>query len=180
MSDAELTWVCLLQMFFQQAAVQEELKPGGLKRRAGPTAGHSSYPVCCLRTHPPLVESDKDLENTIMFKDLTVTRSEGEKELCPGTKLNLHQGSVYSWGRWLWGGGSWAYQYCRIWSNVSLRIMSYWCHPGRFHTEKTNAYSLKNKFITNNVLLLTFFLLETHGEIQYSVIPVVCAFIYNF
>lgn len=54
------TWICLLQVFFQQAAIQEKLKPGGLKRCAGTAAGHSSNPVCCLRTHPPLMKSNKD------------------------------------------------------------------------------------------------------------------------
>lgn len=62
-NKTEVTWVYLLQMFLQQAAVQQELEPGGLKRRAGPAAGHGSYPVRCLRTHLPLVESDTDVEN---------------------------------------------------------------------------------------------------------------------
>lgn len=54
----ELTWICLLQVFFQQAAIQKKLKPGRLKRRAGTAAGHSSNPVCCFCTHPPLIDSN--------------------------------------------------------------------------------------------------------------------------
>lgn len=71
--SAELTWVCLLQMFLQKAAVQQKLKPGGLKRRAGSTAAHSSYPVRCLRTHRPLLEVHKD----VGFLSLTVAHSDG-------------------------------------------------------------------------------------------------------
>lgn len=56
----DLTWICFLQVFFQQAAIQEKLKPGRLKRRAGAAAGHSSNPVCCLCTHPPLIDRKKD------------------------------------------------------------------------------------------------------------------------
>jgi len=55
-----LTRITFLQVFLQQAAVQEELEPGDLKRRAGPTAGHSRHPVRRLSTHPPLKGSDKD------------------------------------------------------------------------------------------------------------------------
>lgn len=65
MSNNILTWVCLLQVSFQQAAVQEELEPRRLQGRAGPTTGHSSDPVRCLRTHAPLVDDDKDEYNTL-------------------------------------------------------------------------------------------------------------------
>lgn len=41
-------------MFLQQAGVQQELEPGCLKRRTGPTAAHRSHPVDCLHTHPAL------------------------------------------------------------------------------------------------------------------------------
>lgn len=58
-----LTWVCLLQVFFQQAAVQEELEPRSLQGRAGPTAGHSSDPVRRLGTHPPLLDDAKHKQN---------------------------------------------------------------------------------------------------------------------
>lgn len=86
MGKAELTCIWLLQVWLQQAAVQEELKPGSLKRRAGPTGGHSSDPVRRLRTHPPLVNSDEGLEISFYFKDITVTHAEGYKELGPATK----------------------------------------------------------------------------------------------
>lgn len=76
MRNNGLTWVCLLQMFFQQAAVQEELEPRRLQRRAGPTAGHSSDPVCCLRTHPPLAEDDKHEQNT-----QRLNRFDGDQQL---------------------------------------------------------------------------------------------------
>lgn len=60
MSESELTWVRLLQVFLQEAAIQEELKPRSLERCAGPTASHSSYSVCCLCTHSALVNSETD------------------------------------------------------------------------------------------------------------------------
>lgn len=53
-SKAEQTWVWFLQVFLQQAVVEEKLKPGSLKRRARPTAGHSGHTVCCFCTHPRL------------------------------------------------------------------------------------------------------------------------------
>lgn len=49
-----LTRVGLLQMFLQQAAVQQELEPGGLQRRAGPAAGHCRHPVRHHHAHPAL------------------------------------------------------------------------------------------------------------------------------
>lgn len=55
-----LTWICLLQVFFQEAAVQEELKPGGLERRAGTAAGHGGDPVCRLCAHPALVNNSEN------------------------------------------------------------------------------------------------------------------------
>lgn len=74
----KLTWVCLLQVLFQQAAVQEELEPRRLQRRAGPAAGHSSDPVCCLCTHPPLIDDDNISKTRSASTDELELESTGE------------------------------------------------------------------------------------------------------